>query len=59
LDAQFQAEVSAIEAGHDSASETFETIVLRPNKTNISVKLVALAWTPHVRDAAGQLTPAL
>jgi len=59
LDAQFQAEASAIEAGHDPASETFETIELRPNKTNISVKLVALAWTPHVRDAAGQLTPAL
>jgi len=59
LDAQFQAEAKAIEGGLDPASETFETIELRPNKTNISVKLVALAWTPHVRDAAGQLTPAI
>jgi hypothetical protein len=58
LDAQFQAEAGAIEAGHQSSSETFETMELRPSKTNINVKLVALAWTPHVRDAAGQLTPA-
>jgi hypothetical protein len=54
LDAQFQAETRAVESGLDPASESFETIELRPNKTNISVKLVALAWTPHVRDAAGQ-----
>jgi hypothetical protein len=58
LDAQFQAETVALEAGRDPASETFETIELRPNKTNITVKLVALAWAPHVRDDAGALTPA-
>ena len=59
LDAQFQAEARAVESGLDPASESFETIELRPNKTNISVKLVALAWTPHVRDASGQLVPAV
>jgi len=59
LDAQFQAEAKAVEGGLDPASESFETIELRPNKTNISVKLVSLAWTPHVRDASGQLTPLL
>jgi hypothetical protein len=59
LDAQFQAEAAAIEAGHDPASESFETIELRPNKTNISVKIVALAWTPHTRDGSGRLTPIL
>ncbi|MBE0544442.1 MAG: ATP-binding protein [Verrucomicrobia bacterium] len=32
---------------------------LRPSKTNISVKLFALAWTPHVRDASGQQVPAI
>jgi hypothetical protein len=58
LDAQFQAEASAIEAGHDPASETLETILLRPSKSDINVKLVALAWTPHLRDAPGQLAPA-
>jgi hypothetical protein len=59
LDAQFQAEATAIEAGHDPASESFETIELRPNKTNIRVKIVALAWTPSTRDASGRLTPIL
>ena len=58
LDAQFQSEPQTIEAGHDPASETLETIELRPSKTNISVKLVALAWTPFSRDASGQLLPA-
>jgi hypothetical protein len=58
LDAQFHAEAAALEAGGDPASDTFETIGLRPNKANISVKLVALAWTPHRRDASGQLVPA-
>ena len=59
LDAQFQAEARAIETGRDPASETLETIELRPNKTNINVKLVALAWVPHTRDAAGNLIPAI
>jgi hypothetical protein len=59
LDAQFQAEAGSIEAGNDAAAGSFESIELRPSKTNISVKLVTLAWTPHVRDAAGQLVPAL
>jgi hypothetical protein len=49
----------ANDTGLNSAGETLETIELRPSKTNIGVKLVALAWTPHVRDASGELTPAL
>jgi hypothetical protein len=59
LDAQFQAEARVVEGGRDPARETFETIELRPSKTNISVKLVALAWTPHVRNATGQQVPAI
>jgi hypothetical protein len=59
LDEEFQAEAAKIEAGHDAAAGNFETIELRPSKTNITVKLVALAWTPHVRDASGQLVPAI
>ena len=43
----------------EDPSRRFETIELRPNKTNISVKIVALAWTPHVRDNSGQLKLAL
>jgi hypothetical protein len=58
LDTQFQAETAAIEGGYDPASESLETIELQPSKTNINVKLVALAWAPHIRDASGQLIPA-
>ena len=49
LDGEFQAEAAAIESGGDPATESFETVELRPTKTNIRVKLVALAWTPQVR----------
>jgi len=51
LDGQFQAEAAAIETGGDPATESFETVELRPTRTNIRVKLVALAWTPQVRSA--------
>lgn len=58
LDGQFQAEVAALERRLDPQNETFETIQLRPGKSNISVKLVSLAWAPHVRNEAGELAPA-
>lgn len=35
-----------------------ETIAIKPTKANLTAKLVALAWTPHWRDASGILTPA-
>jgi len=49
LDAQFQAEAAAIETSGDPATEDLETVELGPTKTNIRVKLVALAWTPQAR----------
>ena len=58
LDAQFKEETDALEARFDAASEPLETVTLRPKKTNITVKAVALAWTPSWRDAAGTSTPA-
>lgn len=57
LNAQFEAEAAALEATANPASQTLETLELRPSKTNINVKLVALTWTPHVRDDSGQLIP--
>ncbi|HJU06389.1 MAG TPA: ATP-binding protein [Nitrospiraceae bacterium] len=52
LDAQFQSDVAAIEAGGD-LTETLETVSLKPTKSNIAVKLVALAWTPYWQDDKG------
>ncbi|MEO8100459.1 MAG: ATP-binding protein [Acidobacteriota bacterium] len=44
LNAQFDAEVAALESKVDSATEVFETITVRPKKTGITVRLVSLGW---------------
>ncbi|HJU06386.1 MAG TPA: hypothetical protein VJ692_14665 [Nitrospiraceae bacterium] len=56
-EARFKSDVAAIEAAGD-LTETLETVSLKPTKSNIAVKLVALAWTPYWQDAAGKATPA-
>lgn len=58
LEAQFKAESDALAAATDPLNERLETISIKPTKANIAVKLVALAWTPHWRDAEGRLTAA-
>jgi hypothetical protein len=58
LDAQFKMETDALAAATDPLNEKLETVSLKPTKANIAVKLVALAWTPHWRDANGALTSA-
>ena len=57
LEGQFKAETDNL-AGSDPQTEPLETVPLRPTKTNISVKLVALAWLPHWRDSTDNLLPA-
>lgn len=58
LDAQFQAEVAALEAATDPLTETLETVSIRPNKADITVQRVALVWEPLMKDASGNLTRA-
>lgn len=58
LEAQFKAESDALSAAMDPLNERLETISIKPTKSNIAVKLVTLAWTPHWRDAKGSLIPA-
>ncbi|MFO0706848.1 MAG: ATP-binding protein [Nitrospira sp.] len=58
LEAQFKAESDALAAATDPLNEKLETLSIKPTKANIAVKLVALAWTPHWRDAKGVTTPA-
>ncbi|MEQ1795592.1 MAG: ATP-binding protein [Nitrospira sp.] len=58
LEAQFKAESEALAAATDPLNEKLETLSIKPTKSNIAVKLVALAWTPQWRDAKGALTPA-
>lgn len=57
LEAQFKVEADNL-AGVDPQTEPLESVPLRPTKTNISVKLVALAWLPYWRDSAENLLPA-
>ena len=56
LEAQFKMETDALAATTDPLNEKLETVSLKPTKANITVKLVALAWTPHWQDGKGVLT---
>lgn len=56
LEAELQVELAALEARGEP--ERLESVPLRPKKTDVRVRLCALAWTPYWRDPAGTLTPA-
>ncbi len=58
LEVQFKTEADAVAAKMDPLAETLETVSIKPNKSNILVKLVALVWAPHWQDENGKLTPA-
>ncbi len=53
LEAEFEAEVAGLEQRIDPQSEAIETLVVRPKKADIVVKLVTLAWVPHWRTGEG------
>jgi hypothetical protein len=46
LEAQFKAETDSLASAVDPLTEKLETVSLKPAKSNIAVKLVALAWVP-------------
>ena len=58
LDAEFKRESEAVAAEMNPGQQALEPLTLKPSKANIEVKLLALAWAPHRRDAGGTLTPA-
>ena len=58
LEVEFKAEMTALEAKADPLTERLETVVVKPKKTNISVRLVALVWVPQWRNPQGKTTPA-
>jgi hypothetical protein len=57
LNAQLESEINALTLRFDATNETLERIPLRPKKTDIKVRLVALAWTPYWHTSGGD-TPA-
>ncbi len=44
LNQQFEADVAALDTRIDPATEEFEVVSVRPKKTGITVRLVALGW---------------
>ncbi len=58
LEAQFTSESDTLVAATDPLTEQFEVISLKPSKSNIVVKLVALAWVPAWRAVDGTSVPA-
>jgi DNA-binding ferritin-like protein len=47
LDEEFQAEIRAAGAKADPLTEVLEVVSIKPTKTNITTKLVALVWSPE------------
>jgi len=55
LDAEFQAEVTALDARLDPMTEVLEKVLLRPRKSDIAVEFLGLAWIPCWRGPDGAL----
>jgi hypothetical protein len=47
LNGEFAAETRELETAYDPLTAELETVAVRPKKTDITVKLVALAWVPE------------
>ena len=58
LEADFTAETEELEAAIDAQTEDLETITLKPRKSDVTVELIALAWSPYWEDAGGEARPA-
>jgi uncharacterized protein DUF87 len=56
LEAELQAEITALDARAEP--ERLDPVTVRPKKTDVRVRLCALAWVPYWRDPAGTPTPA-
>jgi hypothetical protein len=58
LELKCQTEVQAIESKVDPLTEQLETVVVKPKKTNITVRVLALAWVPYWELADGSVKAA-
>jgi Helicase HerA, central domain len=58
LEAEFKAETDQVGANVDSLAAPLETVTMRPTKRNVTVTLLALAWSPEWQDPGGQVTSA-
>jgi phage host-nuclease inhibitor protein Gam len=58
LDTKLQAEIEGLAQQIEPLTEVLETVALRPKKSNITPKLVALVWRPYWSAPDGTATSA-
>jgi hypothetical protein len=58
LQERFSQEAAELQSRIDPQNETFESIIVRPKKTDISVQLIALLWAPYWQDLPGNIKQA-
>ncbi len=58
IEAEMQDELDKLSASHDAASEEIQVVQMRPKKSDINVKVLALLWLPYEQDTEGGLAPA-
>jgi hypothetical protein len=58
LEAEFQAETERLAQGTNPLTEVLESLEIKPKKTDIAVRLVALVWVPMFKAADGGSHPA-
>jgi hypothetical protein len=56
LETELQTELAALEARGEP--DRLESVSVKPKKSDVRVRVCALAWMPYWRDEAGALTPA-
>jgi hypothetical protein len=57
MERQLQAEADRIGAAFDPASETLQTVILRPKKKDIAIQWVGLLWLPYWHLETGGAEP--
>jgi hypothetical protein len=58
LNVEIEEQTQELMSAVDPQTEAFDTVTIKPKKTNIAVQLCALAWAPYWKDAQGTITPA-
>ena len=58
LEDQFSQATTDLQVKIDPQNEAFETVTIRPKKTDVTVQVVALLWAPYWQDALGNTSQA-
>ena len=58
LETEFKEEADAVAGRWNLQEEILETVTVRPKKSDITIRLVGLSWTPFWMDPQGGRTPA-